>query len=392
MKVKGFFKDVKGASDVTKKRQEIFDRAPVKDNYYDPIGDVARKLHCGFITLKIAEIKPVGKTAKTIRFTSEDHIPYFKAGQIMTLVIEIGRSVVTRPYSISSAPFEARGDKSFIELTVKKPRDNGFAGDYLYDYARIGDEFKGEVGLGTFYYEPLRDAAKVVAIAGGSGVTPFLSMAREIKFGELDIELVILYGSVSEDDIVLKKELDKCKCDRVKIVHVLSGNNPTWKGKKGFIDRKLIEKYSAGDVSYFVCGPRAMYDHIRKELEALNVPKRRIRFEVSGQEKDVVKLDGFPSEKRGKEFFITVCQGIGETTITARANEPIATALERAGMKIHTSCRSGVCGFCRIKLIEGEVFIPSESENRRAADIDFNYVHACRTYPLSNIKIRINIG
>ena len=391
MKIKGFFKDVGGANAVTKKRKQAFDHAPAKENYYDPIGEVAKKLHGGFITLKIADIKPASKTAKTIRFTSVDHIPLFKAGQCLSLVVRVGRSLASRPYSISSAPSESRGEKGFLEITVRKPRDNGFIGDYLYDYARIGDEFQAEVGEGMFYYEPLRDAPRIVAIAGGSGITPFLSMAREIKNGLLDLDLIILYGSVSEDDIVLRKELDKCKCDRVRIVHVLSGDNPEWKGKKGLIDRKLIAKYSEGDVSYFICGPHEMVGFVKGELEALNVPRRRIRIEIPGPVKDVSKLDGFPSDKRGKEFFITVCQGIAETTITARASEPIATALERAGMKIHTACRSGVCGHCRIKVLEGNYFVKPMMDGRRAADKDFNYVYACSTYPLGNMKIKINI-
>ena len=129
MKIKGFLKDIGGANAVTKKRKEAFDQAPDRNNYYDPIGEVARKLHGGLITLKIADIKPVSKTAKTIRFTTEDHIPLFKAGQFLTLTVRIGRSVASRPYSISSAPSEGRGDKGFLEITVRKPRDNGFIGD-----------------------------------------------------------------------------------------------------------------------------------------------------------------------------------------------------------------------------------------------------------------------
>ena len=390
MKVKGFLKDVGGASRVTKRRQAAFDNASSVPNATDPIGAVAKALHPGLIDLKLIEIKDASKTAKTFVFEAP-HLPYFKAGQFLTIVLKIGDSLVTRPYSISSAPYQTRGEHPIVEITVRKPKENGFVADYLYDNAKVGDTFKGEVGLGEFHYEPLRDAKHVVALAGGSGITPFLSMAREIRYGKLDMFLTILFGSVSEDDIILRDELEACVCDKVRVVHVLSGDNPSWKGEKGFLSAELIKKYSSEDTTYFVCGPQVMYDFLAKELEKLRIPKRRIRFEVFGQARDITKFEGYPVEKKDEVYKLTVCMGIDEKEIPAKANEPIAVALERAGLKIHTACRSGACGFCRLKVLSGEFFVCPANDGRRHADIDFNYVHACSTYPLSDIKIRVNI-
>ena len=391
MKIKGFLKDVGGASRVTKIRQANFDKASDKDNYYDPISEVARKLHPGFIELEVEEIKVASPTAKTIRFVSKDHLPYFKAGQFLTLVVKIGESLVTRPYSISSAPYETRGEHPFVEITVRKPRDNGFIADYLYDKVKVKDKFLGEVGLGEFHYDYIRDAKHVVALAGGSGITPFASMAKEIKNGKLDMNLTILYGSVSDKDIILKDELAKCECDKVKVVHVLSGDNPSWKGEKGFLNADIIKNYSAKDTTYFICGPQVMYDFLKGELAKLNIPKRRVRFEVFGQVRDITKFEGFPVELKDKVFNLTVARGISEVVIPAKASESIAVALERAGIKVHTACRSGACGFCRIKVLEGSYFVCPVGDGRRAADKDFGYVHSCSTYPTSDIKIKLNI-
>ena len=391
MKIKGFLQDVGGAGRVTARRQEVFDNASATPKPFDPISKVVKLLHPGFIPLKVVSIKDASITAKTVRFESEGHIPYFKAGQFLTLIFNIGESVVTRPYSISSAPYETRGDKPFVEITVRKSKGDGFIADYIYDNVKVGDVYIGEVGLGEFHYDYIRDAKHVVALAGGSGITPFLSMAREIKFGKLDTNLTIIYGSVAENDIILKDELAKCECDKVKIVHVLSGENPGWKGEKGFINKDIIKKYSSKDTTYFVCGPQVMYDFIKGELEAIGIEKRRIRFEVFGQPRDLTKLEGFPLEQKDNVYTMTVCQGISKHEIAANASETIAVALERAGLKIHTACRSGSCGCCRIKVLYGTYYVPAQGDGRRKADKDFNYVHACSTYPTSNITIKLNI-
>ncbi|MBQ5950750.1 MAG: iron-sulfur cluster-binding domain-containing protein [Lachnospiraceae bacterium] len=391
MKVKGFLKDVGGASAVTKRRQAAYDRASAKPAHKDPMGAVAKALHPGLIPLTVESVRPASKTAKTIRFTSEAHLPYFRAGQFLTLVIERDGYRVTRPYSISSAPYETRGEHPCVEITVRRPKEGGFIANYLYDEVRAGDTFLGEVGLGEFHYEALRDARHVVAAAGGSGITPFVSMAKEIKNGREDFDLTILYGSVSEDDIVLREELEAAACDRVHVVHVLSGDNPGWTGEKGFLNRDIIKKYSAEDTTYFVCGPQVMYDFVQKELEALSVPKRRVRFEVFGQVRDITAFAGYPQEKKDDTYRLRVRIGVSETEIPARASEPIAVALERAGLKIHTACRSGSCGFCRIKVLSGKYFVCPQNDGRRGADRDFHYVHACSTYPLGDMTVKVNI-
>ena len=393
MKVKGFLKDVGGASRVTKLRAKAIAEASPKPIQSNPINEVAKALHPGKMGVKLIEIRDASPTAKTFRFApKQGHFPYFRPGQFLTLEFNIGTSWVTRPYSISSAPYETRGENGYVEITVRRSKGDGFIADYLYEKAKIGDEFVAEVGLGQFYYDYIRDAKHVVAIAGGSGITPFASMAKAIKHGDLKVDLTILFGSVSQDDIILREELEACVCENVKVVHVLSGENPSWKGEKGFITAELIKKYSADDTTYFVCGPQVMYDFTAKNLAELKVPPRRIRFEVFGQARDITKFDGYPVELAEREFTLTVVRGIDEIQIPAKANESVAVALERAGLKIHTSCRSGACGFCRIKLLEGQIYVCPVNDGRRAADKDFGYFHACSGYPLSDLKVRIPIA
>ena len=390
MKVKGFLTDVGGASRVTKAREEKFSNASSVPSPYDPIGNTAKLLHPGLIEMKLTEIKEASPTAKTFRFEAE-HIPYFKAGQFMTVQIKDGNSLTTRPYSISSAPYETRGEHPFVEITVRRKKANAYISDILLDQVKAGETYLCEVGLGEFHHDAIRDSRYITALAGGSGITPFISMAKEIRYGRLDADLTILYGSVDENDIILKDELDALISDHVHVVHVLSGDNPEWKGEKGFLSAEIIKKYAHEDSTFMICGPWPMHGFLKKELAKLNVPARRIRYDAPGQPEDISKEEGYPIETKDQTFRLCVRQGIHETVIDAKADESIATALERAGLKIHTACRSGVCGVCRIKVLNGEYYVNPNHDGRRGADIDFNYVHACSTYPLSDLTVKINI-
>ncbi|MDO4852749.1 MAG: iron-sulfur cluster-binding domain-containing protein [Clostridia bacterium] len=393
MKIKGFLKDVGGASRVTKARLNAFETASPRAETIDPIGDVAHEWHPGAIDLVVTEIRTASKTAKTVRFekVGGGKLPPFYAGQFISLAFTIDGKTVCRPYSISSAPFEARQEKAFVEITVRRSKGDGFIADYINDSLKVGDRVRGSMGLGQFYYEPLRDAKHVVALAGGVGITPFAAMAKEIAHGTLDFDLTILYGSESSDDIILKEELEALAGEKVHVVNVLSGDEPDWKGEKGFLTAELIRKYSAPDTTYFICGPQVMYKFLRSEIKKLNVPQRRVRFEMFGQAKDIASFPGYPVEKKDETYTLTVMRGIHKDEIPARACESLVVACERAGILLLTDCRSGECGFCRTKVLKGEYYVCPEGDGRRAADKDFNYVHACATYPLSDMTIKIPI-
>ena len=110
IKVKGFLKDVGGASRVTKLREENFAKGSPVPNPKDPIREMADKLHPEHMVFKCVDIREASPTSRVFRFESGDgHIPVFQSGQYVNFRLKIGDSVLSRPYTISSAPFEARG-------------------------------------------------------------------------------------------------------------------------------------------------------------------------------------------------------------------------------------------------------------------------------------------
>ena len=197
---------------------------------------------------------------------------------------------------------------------------------------------------------------------------------------------------MNQDDIVLKDELEAIEkdCPDVKIVNVLSGE-PDWPGEKGFITREIIEKYSTPDCTYMFCGPFPMFTFVKKALDEMGVPVRRFRHDAVNNPADVTLLPGYPKGRETETWKITVRRGIAEDVIEASAKEPVAVALERAGIKIDTHCRNGECGFCRSQLVSGDVFVSPIGDGRRLMDKEMGWFHPCSAWPLSDLVIRIPI-
>ena len=79
-------------------------------------------------------------------------------------------------------------------------------------------------------------------------------------------------------------------------------------------------------------------------------------------------------------------------TIDCLANESLEWAIERAGIKAPTHCRSGECGWCHARLVSGEVFVPERADGRRGADLKFGWLHPCASFPRSDVELEIFPG
>lgn len=334
------------------------------------VNDTAKILHPGYQGAKLVAIAQNTADTKTYTFETERPL-YFRAGQYLTLGCKIGKSEVSRPYAISSSPKEALSCR--VSLTVKKC---GFFSGYLFDSAAVGDSFVLGDPSGEFCYEPVKDADHVVAIAGGSGITPFYSMAQAVADGTNRHKLTIFYGARTESDLIYKKELDTLVSDKVKVVYALSDEKKEGY-ESGFIGAELLQKYVSGDYTVMMCGPQAMYAFADKELASLGLPLRRIKKEAN-----CVGL----RDAEAKSYTLTVHIGFDTYTVPADARETILTALERAGLKVPSKCRAGGCGFCHSKLVSGSFSIAGQ-DKRRLADAKFGYIHPCCSYPDSDMEL-----
>lgn len=378
-----------------KNRNKHIEAAPatIPTSWYNP-NELAKRLHPAVQHCKIAAVADYGDAKRftlvpdTAKGTTK--MAYFRASQYVSVSLNIDGATLSKPYTICSNPKAALGDEdTYYELTIKLTSP-AYASAWILDNWKIGDEVDISGPLGDFYYQELKDAKEVIALAGGSGITPFMSMAAAIVDGIEDFNMTILYGSRTEAGILLKEEIEDLASrsnGKVKVVHILSEEEKAGY-EHGFIDAAMIKKYAPdGDYSVFMCGPKAMYDFCIGECQKLGLKKRRYRAEMSGDYLNVQKNADFPAETKDAEFKLTVDIRGNKQIITCQGGESLLWAMERAGIKAPSHCRSGECGWCHSKLVSGEVYIPDDADGRRLADKKFGWIHPCVSFPKSDIEL-----
>ena len=369
----GFMDLIRFTKMVPKRRKKLAEGSAEKIPATYAVNETAKILHPGYQSAKLVKIVQNTADTKTYEFETERPF-YFRAGQYMTLGADVGGSAVSRPYAVSSAPKAALEKR--VAFTIKKC---GFFSGYMFDNAKTGDVFTIGDPTGEFCYEPVKDSRHIVAVAGGSGITPFYSMAQAIADGTIDVKLTVFYGAKTEEDLIFKTELDALKSDKINVIYVLSDQKKDGY-ESGFIGADVIGKYVSGDFTVMMCGPQAMYAFLDEELKKFGLPLRRIKKEAN-----TVGL----RDVKEAHYKIKVRIGFETHTVDADSRETVLTALERAGLKVPAKCRAGGCGFCHAKLISGKFTIPG-ADKRRLADSKFGYFHPCCSYPDSDMEMIAN--
>ena len=166
--------DIKLAMEMTAKRRQLIDETPATPLVYEyGVNRLAKALHPGFVKAVITDKTPCSSDCVKITLKPAEcgEFPYFRAGQFVTLSCKAGDSYLSRPYSIISSPKEALAGK--LEIMVQR---KGIFSTFIIDEAAAGTELWMGEPSGDFHHDSIRDRNHVLAIAGGSGVTPFLSM------------------------------------------------------------------------------------------------------------------------------------------------------------------------------------------------------------------------
>lgn len=374
-------------------RDKIIESTPalaLVENYASNQNAAARHPLSQFFTIEDIQVRGKGDVKTfTLRRNDGKNPAFFRAGQFVVIRQMIDGKLIARPVTLSCGPAMTLEGK--IQVTVKQVEQDAFLSAYIHENWKVGDTVETSGPQGTFFYEPLRDAKKVIAIAGGSGITPVYAMANAIADGDEDFDMTILYGSRTKADILFQEEFDAimARTDKVRLVNVLSEEKADG-CEHGFITAKLIKKYAGDGVySIFAAGSKGMYQFLDGEAEKLGIERKYYRKELYDNICRPWEYSGYPMEAKDKVFNLKIKMCDKEFEIPCNANENILVALERAGVAGPNRCRGGICGWCRSRLLSGDVFIPEDTDGRRAQDKLDGYIHPCASFAVSDLSIEM---
>jgi ferredoxin-NADP reductase/ferredoxin len=392
---KEILNDVKKFQQAEKMKKQRDEIQPIP-YYYDGLESLCERIHPTLQLVKISDIQLLSHDTKLIRLIpAKPNKPLapFRAGQYIGLTVEIDGVCTSRPYSIVSSPNQL----AYYELGIRR-KQGGFVSCYLFDHAHVGDTFEVTEPLGNLYYNQLFHGSELIFIAGGCGITPFISMLLDVSERLLPLKITVIYGCLTEKDILFRDLLEDLQSRRsnIKIFYVLSEPDSDWEGECGFITREIIQKYVGimNKKYFYIVGNRAMYQFIEPELAALGITRHRTFYEAFGVPDDITKVIGWPNAiDSSNKVKITLryreLNTEKTTEFEAFCTEPLLNSIERqkiSSIQIKNGCRSGECALCRTKMDEGKVFVPP-NVTVREVDSDYGFIHPCVSYPLTDLQL-----
>ncbi len=393
--VRSSHKDLKNFKELPERRKGVINEAPdtpVQGNF--AVNSTANFLHPQTQYLKVKQVAEISNDVRAYvlepdAFHGTAKLAYFRPGQNISITLNIDNSVCTRVFSLCSSPSKSLDDEYMI---IVKRKQNGFASQYIHSTWKKGTEIIASAPFGDFYYSPLRDNKNIIGICDNDGVGAFLSIAEAICDSTINAKLTLFYAARKERDAVLQERLDELAENSLNfnVIYVLSDEH-IFKKERGFITKSMIEKYAPPKYSIFINGSQNLYNRTLPQVAELKLQHKFIRMGLSGQIENPSALDDFPKNATGLTFLCKVIKN-GEViaTVPCSSEESLLVSLEREGVNAPSKCRSGECGFCRSKLLQGNVFIPKDTDYRKLADSSYGIIHPCVSYPMSNLTLEIN--
>ena len=418
-------KDIKNFKNLKENREKIINRtstSPINNEYI--VDRIAKSIHPSHQTLMIKNIIEVNPNIKIFYFCNADggSLATFRPGQYITLLFQFDNKFVSRAYSLSSSPNDAINN--VYRISVSRV-NNGVVSNYMLDKLDIGDTVESLSPSGNFFPSTIRDKKQLVGIARGYGISPLLSIAKSIEDKSLDKDITIFYEVNSENEFIYKDELNRLANtnDNIKVIFINKEN------AKNRITVGMIKSFVTAKFTVFACGSLEFYDEIKNELSVLNLGIKDLRFESSPiieeniadsieaptivdivdekhkkkrkykkddeseeetVEENIEVKDNNVTEELPKQYNIKVFSNNEEYNVTCFENQTILSALELSNVRVRSKCRCGECGYCRSLLLWGTIRVKEGMEHRRKADIKFNYIHPCCSYPTSDITIKID--
>jgi ring-1,2-phenylacetyl-CoA epoxidase subunit PaaE len=342
-----------------------------------------------FRTLTVHDVQPEADDARVVSFDVPPTLQgefNFQPGQYLTLRrpgIEPRRS-----YSICAAPGER------LRVGIRRVPGGEFS-PWLHVHLRPGDTLEAMPPQGRFgaaLAEPAPTGRHVLAVAGGSGITPILSIVKTVLAREPASRVTLLYGNRSVASTMFKEELEDLKnrnLARLVLHPVFSRETVDSAVHSGRLDADkialLLRLVGASTIDQaFVCGPHAMNDDAEAALQAAGITPERIhveRFGIPPEAVDPLLHAARPGDAALSRITL-VRDGVSRDFDFAAGDPSLLDAAARAGLAVPFSCKSGVCATCRARLLEGQVRM-DRNFALEPAEVAAGFVLTCQSHPLT---------
>jgi ferredoxin-NADP reductase len=324
--------------------------------------------------LRIVEIITESRDIKSFTFARANgkDFPPFLAGQFLSL--QIGDDPKTlRSYSIASS---AHNPKT-ITVGIKQLKDG--VGSGWFHGRKVGDTVKSFPPSGHFTDSGLKDEPRVF-VAGGIGITPFLSMIRTALESGAPHPITLFYGMRSTADLAFHGYLALMaeRHPRFRYHPILSDKDAGWSGATGFVTSQLIHTHLADSKTahFFFCGPAVMTDKLMADLLKSGVGEERLHSEMFASP---TLFD--PETIPHREAVITY---LGKS-YNYRGKQTILEFLEASGVELPFACRVGVCGSCKC-FVKGNVHVITDA-GLTLAEKQKGVKLPCVAFPLEDIEL-----
>jgi ring-1,2-phenylacetyl-CoA epoxidase subunit PaaE len=342
-----------------------------------------------FHTLKVKDIKRETPESVSVSFDippQQQPEFQFKQGQYITLKLKINGEELRRSYSLCSSPY---GEKE-LRVAIKEVA-GGKMSTHINRELKVGNSIEVMTPMGNFYTLLSGNQTKnYVLFAGGSGITPMMSILKSILYVEKQSKITLIYANKNEESTIFKSEIDAITSNNSNLNVVYVFDQPASKLsdlQTGVITPEkamaLIENFGGVNADeYFICGPGPMMENVKNTLEKLKIKKEKIHIEyftsvIEAVNKAETSTGGNVNAK------IKVLQYGIETEFNLETSSiSILEAAIEAGVDAPFSCKGAVCCTCRAKVLEGKVKMNANFA-LTDAEVEEGFILTCQAHPIT---------
>jgi len=345
-----------------------------------------------FHPLTVAAVEPDTDDAVVVRFDVPAALRdtfAFEAGQYLTLRAIVNGEDLRRSYSIC-----AGADEGVLRVGVRRVQGGVFSG-WVHEHLKAGDTIEVFPPQGRFVLPPaVQQGRHVVGIAGGSGITPILSIAKTVLAREPQSRFTLLYANRRVASTMFKDELEDLKNQHMGrfVLHpVFSQEAVESPLHSGRLDAGKLALYAStvlpvkGIDQAFVCGPHEFNDGAESALRALGLKPERLHIERFGTP-EMARGEAPPHHTDvddAPEARVTIVRdGLTRTIEVMSSEHTLLDAANHAGLDLPYSCKSGVCSTCRCKVLEGRVRMDRNFALEKH-EIEAGFVLSCQAHALT---------